>query len=110
MATDRDRQPGQGEAVSAKSKTRKTKAKKKTRKAAAKVEAAPRAVFEPGLIREALYSKRFLAADRASLDLGEIATWDKHLLREHRLLVPIDVQALYVAPGSTERMVRLPLL
>ena len=40
----------------------------------------------------------------------EIATWDRYLLREHRLLVPIDVQALYVPPGDTEPMVRLPML
>src|SRR5688572_11784039 len=61
-------------------------------------------------IREVTRTKRFLAADRASLDLAELATWDKYLLREHRLLVPIDVQALYVPTGSTERMVRLPML
>ena len=54
-----------------------------------------------GTVRETIFSKRFLAADRAKLDLGEIATWDQYLLREHRLLVPIDVQALYLPPGST---------
>ncbi|MDQ3013583.1 MAG: hypothetical protein M3X11_23120, partial [Acidobacteriota bacterium] len=69
-----------------------------------------RNVFDADAIREITRSKRFLAADRAQLDLGEIATWDKHLLREHRLLVPIDVQALYVQPGSAEKMVRLPML
>ena len=31
-------------------------------------------------------------------------------MREHRLLVPIDVQALYVQQGDTERMVSLPML
>lgn len=66
--------------------------------------------LDPGVLREVIFSKRFLAADRAKLDLGEIATWDQYLLREHRLLVPIDVQALYVQPGSTEPMVRLPML
>src|SRR5690242_20090424 len=66
--------------------------------------------LDPGTVREVTFSKRFLAADRAKLDLGEIATWDQYLLREHRLLVPIDVQALYVQPGSTETMVRLPML
>ena len=64
----------------------------------------------PDIVREVTRSKRFLAADRAALDLGEIATWDPYLLREHRLLVPIDVQALYVEPGNGERMVRLPML
>ena len=36
----------------------------------------------PTSIREAVRGKRFLAADRAALDLGEIATWDRYLLRE----------------------------
>ena len=69
----------------------------------------PRA-FDADTIREITRGKRFLAADRAHLDLAELATWDPYLLREHRLLVPIDVQALYVPPGSTENMVRLPML
>jgi hypothetical protein len=69
-----------------------------------------RAALEPGAVREITRSKRFLAADRAALDLAEIGTWDDYLLREHRLLVPIDVQALYVPPGSAEKMVRLPML
>ncbi|UNK57360.1 hypothetical protein MNQ95_14690 [Pseudoxanthomonas daejeonensis] len=60
--------------------------------------------------RELLRGKRFLAADRAAIDLGEIATWDRYLLRERRLLAPIDVQALYVPPGGSEPMVRLPML
>ncbi len=79
--------------------------RKKTTKAKIK-----RLAFDPNAVREVTFSKRFLAADRAKLDLGEIATWDPYLLREHRLLVPIDVQALYVQPGSTEAMVRLPML
>jgi hypothetical protein len=66
--------------------------------------------FSPDVVREAVRGRRFLAADRAALDLTEIATWDRYLLRESRLLVPIDVQALYVPPGDTEPMVRLPML
>jgi citrate synthase len=85
-----------------------TRASRATR--ARRAAATPRAAADPGEIRAAIASKRFLAADRAALDLREIATWDKYLLREHRLLVPIDVQALYVPPGSTEALVRLPLL
>ncbi len=69
-----------------------------------------RRIFDAGSIREITRSKRFLAADRAKLDLSEISTWDNYLLREHRLLAPIDVQALYVEPGSLEKMVRLPML
>lgn len=81
-----------------------------TKRKAVAANAAPRAAFDPEAIRTLVRGKRFLAADRAALDLGEIATWDKYLLREQRLLVPIDVQALYVPAGSTEAMVRLPML
>ena len=66
--------------------------------------------IDPGTIREVTRSKRFLAADRADISLADITTWDPYLLRDHRLLVPIDVQALYIEPGSTEKMVRLPML
>ena len=66
--------------------------------------------FNSETIRQITRSKRFLAADRAKMNIAEIATWDPWLLREHRLLVPIDVQALYVQPGSSECMVRLPML
>lgn len=64
----------------------------------------------PGEIREAIYSKRFVAADRIRLDPIEIGSWDDRMLREHRLLVPVDVQALYVPEGGDEPMVRLPML
>ncbi len=70
----------------------------------------PRAALDVAAVQQVLRSKRFLAADRAALDLREIGTWDRYLLREHRLLVPIDLQALYVEPGSSEKMVRLPML
>lgn len=80
-----------------------TKRKKRTK-------ATKRLTVDTSAPRDVIFSKRFLAADRARLDLGEIATWDRYLLREHRLLVPIDVQALYVEPGSTEAMVALPML
>jgi len=82
-------------------------AKKVAKKAAA---ARPAPAFSPDVIREAVRGKRFLAADRAALDLTEIATWDRYLLRESRLLVPMDVQALYVPPNGSEPMVRLPML
>jgi len=89
--------------------TKKAATKKVAKKAAAARPAAARAL-DPGLVREAVRGKRFLAADRAALDLGEIVTWDRYLLRESRLLVPMDVQALYVPPDDTEPMLRLPML
>ena len=92
---------------------KKTGARKTTTRAAKKaadVFSSPRAAINPEVIREAVRGKRFLAADRAALDLAEITTWDPYLLREHRLLVPVDVQALYVPPDGSEPMVRLPML
>ena len=81
---------------------------RRSRAASAGAAAAPRRDAEQ--VREVLQSKRFLAADRAGLDVAQIATWDPYLLREHRLLVPIDVQALHVPAGGAEKMVRLPML
>ncbi|HEV8692232.1 MAG TPA: hypothetical protein VGQ91_18140, partial [Ideonella sp.] len=69
-----------------------------------------RVALPPEDTRRLLQDKRFLAADRAAMDIGEIATWDPYLLRERRLLVPIDVQALYIPPGHKETFVRLPML
>lgn len=66
--------------------------------------------FPPEVLSTVLQSKRFLVLNRAGIDLEEIVTWDDLLLRDMRLLVPIDVQALYVPAGSTEPMVRLPML
>ena len=90
-------------------KAARTVARKVAKKTAAARPAAAAAI-SPDVIREAVRGKRFLAADRAALDLTEIATWDRYLLRESRLLVPMDLQALYVPPDGTEPMVRLPML
>jgi hypothetical protein len=61
------------------------------------------------VVRAAVASKRFLAQDRVQVGIEEIGTWDRYLLRESRLLVPVDLQALYVPRGGAEPMVRLPL-
>lgn len=66
--------------------------------------------FDPDVLSGILQSKRFLVLDRAAAGIDEIATWDDQLLRDMRLLVPIDVQALFLAPGDKEQMVRLPML
>ena len=81
-------QPGEGDPM------RQPRRKPRMRRKGAPAAAAR--AFDAEAIRTLVRGKRFLAADRAALDLGEIATWDRYLLREHRLLVPIDVQALYV--------------
>ena len=65
--------------------------------------------LDPDLVREALVSKRFLAQDRVRVGVEEIATWDRYLLRETRLLVPVDLQALVVPEGGDEPMVRIPM-
>ena len=45
---------------------------------------------------------------RLEAPLGSIATWDASCSAQPRVLVPIDVQALYVPAGSAETFVRLP--
>ncbi len=70
----------------------------------------PRAPRNSEEVRQLLRSRRFLAADRVQASLGELRTWDQHLLREGRLLVPVQVEALYLAEDGGEPMLRLPML
>ena len=53
--------------------------------------------------------ERWSALARLGLDVEAIGSFDTSLARETRVLVPVDVQALFVPAGSTEPMVRLPL-
>lgn len=64
--------------------------------------------FEPPQLHDAMLTPRWTALVRSGLDLSSIGTWDPTLLRESRVLVPIDVQALYVPAASTEVAVVLP--
>ena len=64
-----------------------------------------RPALDPG---ELVFNARWAAATKLDLDAGTIATWDRGLVRDSRLLVPIDVQALFVPEGGDEPMVRLP--
>ena len=68
------------------------------------------AAYDPELAARAITTDRYSALVRTALDLAEIQTWDRTVLRDARLLVPVDLQALYVpADGSDgEPMVRLP--
>jgi hypothetical protein len=59
-------------------------------------------------LANAVVSARWSALVRSDLDLASFATWDPGLLRESRVLVPVDVQALYVPTDSTETAVVLP--
>ena len=63
---------------------------------------------DPDRIARAMVGPLWSALVRTDSNLKTIGTWDTTLIRHPRLLVPIDVQALYVAPGSAERFVRLP--
>lgn len=63
---------------------------------------------DPDQIAKAMLSPLWSGLVRTGADLATIGTWDPQLIRHPRLLVPIDVQALYVAPDSKERFVRLP--
>ena len=50
-----------------------------------------------GRVRAArAYTKRWGGMAAADVDLASVATWDRHLVRDRRVLVPVDVQALVV--------------
>jgi len=51
---------------------------------------------------------RWATLVRADESLLSIRNWDRQLLRKPRVLVPIDVQALYAPEDSSEQFVRLP--
>jgi hypothetical protein len=64
--------------------------------------------FDPNTIRNALVSPRWTGLVRVDTPVEAIARWDPLLLRHSRVLVPVDVQALYVPAGDTTKFVRLP--
>ncbi len=67
------------------------------------------ALFDADTIRREMLGGRWSALARTGLELEAVGRFDASLLRETRVLVPVDLQALFVPPGSTEPMVRLPL-
>ncbi|MEP7021297.1 MAG: hypothetical protein ABI808_11635, partial [Pseudonocardiales bacterium] len=66
--------------------------------------------FSPDEIRRAAQSPRWAALSQLGAVAADLHNYDRFLVREPRLLVPIDVQALVVRAGSndTEPMLRLP--
>lgn len=58
-------------------------------------------------LRRAAISPRFAALTQLDLSVGDLVNYDRALVREPRLLVPVDVCALVVGAGD-EPMVRLP--
>jgi hypothetical protein len=63
---------------------------------------------DPKRVEKAMVSAQWAGLVRLDLDLAGIGTWDSTLVRHPRLLVPVDLQALYVPKGGRERFVRLP--
>ena len=59
-------------------------------------------------IAGALTSPRWSALARTGLSVAEVGTWDTALLRDTRVMVPVDLQALYVPEGDKTLYVRLP--
>ncbi|MFM2079165.1 MAG: hypothetical protein RJA49_3055, partial [Actinomycetota bacterium] len=59
------------------------------------------------VLAQAALQPRFMALSQLDMALGDVHRWDAALLREPRLLVPVDVTALVVRAGD-EPMVRLP--
>ena len=64
--------------------------------------------IDPKTVKALTTEARWTVLIRADEPLVAIDRWDRQLLRQPRVLVPIDVQALYVPQGSDERFVRLP--
>jgi hypothetical protein len=57
------------------------------------------------VLQKAVYSSRFAALARADVDLDTFKTWDRHLARNKRILVPVDVQAFVVPAQGAEATV-----
>jgi hypothetical protein len=64
--------------------------------------------FDPATIKTAMVSSRWSGLARLDMAVADLATWDPRLVRHSRVLVPVDVQALYVPAGDTTKFVRLP--
>src|SRR5439155_26536588 len=61
--------------------------------------------LDPEQRREAVLDERFAALAQARTDLATVSTWDPHLVRRTRILVPADVQAFVVPAGGGEATV-----
>lgn len=63
--------------------------------------------YDPEHVLRAQTSDTWSAIARTGADVASLAGWDADLLREPRVLVPVDVQALVVGPGDAEPVVTL---
>ena len=66
--------------------------------------------FDNATVSKQMLGARWSALARSGLDVASVGRFDASLLRESRVLVPIDLQGLFVPAGNTEPSVRLPLL
>jgi hypothetical protein len=64
--------------------------------------------FDPDTVRLAMVSSRWTGLVRLDASPAAIAQWDPDLLRETRVVVPVDLQAMYVPVGDATAYVRLP--
>lgn len=65
-------------------------------------------IIDANHLKSIITNTRWTALVRADESLLSIQNWDRSLLRKPRVLVPINVQALYVPEGGSELFVRLP--
>ena len=63
--------------------------------------------YDPQQMAQAQTTLRYSVLARTDTDVATLATWDPDLLRESRVLVPVDLQALVVGPGG-QPAVQLP--
>jgi hypothetical protein len=64
--------------------------------------------IDPKTVKALSSGPRWSALVRGDEPLISVSSWDKGLMRQTRVLVPIDVQALYVPQDNDETYVRLP--
>jgi hypothetical protein len=64
-------------------------------------------LYNDTAIEAAASTARWAALTKVDVDVATIGTWDHHLPRDKRILVPIDVQAMVVPAGAAEETVPL---
>lgn len=62
-------------------------------------------LLKKNILTKAVFDERWAWLVRAESDIGSVATWDPVLKRNHRVLVPIDVQAYVTDEGTPEILV-----
>ncbi|BCJ75227.1 hypothetical protein CS0771_47710 [Catellatospora sp. IY07-71] len=60
------------------------------------------AAIDPRLAAKAVFDTRYADLVRSGVDAAGMHTWDPHLSRRTRVLVPVDVQAYVAVPGGEQ--------